>query len=327
METNPASNILTCPSFGVGDSEHWLPHLEDEGWVVVRGVLPPSEVAATLSLFWDWAEGLNSGIVRNDASTWRDANWPGTHSVGFFSTHGGAHSAAAWHARSHPSICDVFARIWKTEDLLTSMDTFIGWRPWWKSFEGEDWRPRVERLHVDQSPLRPGFRCVQGMLVLRDVDPSVGGLQFVPRSHTPEVQQQQAERYPRAFADWCQLKPDDPFIGCGRLVEAQAGDLILWDSRLIHGGFVGPGPKSCDAHETSEGGLARHVLTVCMLPRHEASARALEGRRRALAQGLALSHWPSKFEPHGFRDSDGGNIPPCEYVPPALTERQMRLVA
>jgi len=33
-------------------------------------------------------------------------------------------------------------------------------------------------------------------------------------------------------------------LNCAKLIEAQPGDLILWDSRTIHGGLVGtPSPE------------------------------------------------------------------------------------
>ena len=45
------------------------------------------------------------------------------------------------------------------------------------------------------------------------------------------------------------------------VVEAKAGDLILWDSRVIHGSKVGP------AVLEAGGGLARCTGLVCMTPR------------------------------------------------------------
>jgi hypothetical protein len=105
---------------------------------------------------------------------------------------GGGQSKAAWFVRSLPCVKGVFERIWDTDSLLTSMDTFICWRPWWrkpKSLIDESWKPIVERLHCDQSPVRkPGFHCVQGMAPLLRVDEFSGGLQVgdkiqVPLSH------------------------------------------------------------------------------------------------------------------------------------------------
>jgi hypothetical protein len=74
-----------------------------------------------------------------------------------------------------------------------------------------------------------------------------GGLQLVPRTHTDSVQQHLRHSYPHLYSDpddWCELAPGDPFLGKGILPIAGRGDLILWDSRLIHGGRVGTGPDA-----------------------------------------------------------------------------------
>lgn len=39
-------------------------------------------------------------------------------------------------------------------------------------------------------------------------------------------------------SDWVELSSKDPLIGTGKLVECDAGDLILWDSRTVHGGKI-----------------------------------------------------------------------------------------
>jgi hypothetical protein len=75
-----------------------------------------------------------------------------------------------------------FKEIWKTDEepdpaLLTSMDTFICWRPWDSSHRPENargkiesWRPNVERLHLDQNvKFKRGLKCVQGMIPLYPV--------------------------------------------------------------------------------------------------------------------------------------------------------------
>ena len=49
------------------------------------------------------------------------------------------------------------------------------------------------------------------------------------------------------------------------LVPLEAGDLLLWDSRLVHAGSVGPG------RDLASDQLARASLCVCMGPRARAS--------------------------------------------------------
>ena len=84
---------------------------------------------------------------------------------------------------------------------------------------------------------------MQGMVPLYPVTKQVGGLQVVPRSNTDENQEYLANAYKRiAGSDFLELPHKDKFIGTGRLLLCEPGSLILWDSRTIHGGYVGKGP-------------------------------------------------------------------------------------
>jgi len=233
---------------------------------------------------------------------------------------------AAWYLRGLPPVRKIFERIYETEELLTSMDTFIMWRPWWLSPDGEDWGPNVERLHCDQNPVyRPGFHCVQGMIPLLPVNQITGGLQIVPDTNTDEGQDYLKTNYPgtRSGNDWCQLRPTDKYIGTGVFLEADPGDMILWDSRTIHGGKVGDGYKPGNAPPIPD--LARLSLTVCMAPKSKASANVLERRRQAVIKGLTLTHWPYEYVPHNMGNTNAHNIK-YTYKPPVLTPEQQKLV-
>ena len=60
--------------------------------------------------------------------------------------------------------------------------------------------------------------------------------------------------------DWLELERNDELIGTGKLLTVDPGCLILWDSRTIHGGYVGVGPLP------EEDRLNRLSMTVCMTP-------------------------------------------------------------
>ena len=40
------------------------------GFVVLKNILSKEEVEKAEEAFWEWLEGLGSGIKRNDPSTW-----------------------------------------------------------------------------------------------------------------------------------------------------------------------------------------------------------------------------------------------------------------
>ena len=124
--------------------------------------------------------------------------------MGFFATYGGCHTKASWFLRCHPRVREAFSIIWNTKDLITSFDTFIGWKPWWMN---SSWTPSVENLHVDQNPsFKKGLKCVQGMIPLKRVrNNEVGGLMVVPNTNNDKTQKKLTERYPSSAvfpSDW-----------------------------------------------------------------------------------------------------------------------------
>ena len=98
------------------------------------------------------------------------------------------------------------------------------------------------------------------MIPLYPVTKEVGGLQVVPRSHTDAVQKELAAQYSDNTSAWLQLEPDDQRLTTGKLLLAEPGSLILWDSRVVHGGYVGHGPLPADDR------LLRLSMTVAMVP-------------------------------------------------------------
>merc|ERR1719262_861487 len=116
------------------------------------------------------------------------------------------------------------------------------------------------------------------------------------------MQEQLRRTFPAWRGDWCMLPNDSEHGRNAKLVVANPGDLILWDSRVLHGGHVGRGIQGSTR-------WPRLSFTVCMLPKEGVDTEVLEGRREAVSQGLCLTHWPNKFEPHGFEDSDAGALP------------------
>ena len=81
------------------------------------------------------------------------------------------------------------------------------------------------------------------MVPFLDVTKDIGGLQLVPRSHTEEIQEEirQETSQQNISRDFVNVS-DEKYRPGAVVVEAKAGDLILWDSRLIHGGRTGLGP-------------------------------------------------------------------------------------
>lgn len=132
---------------------------------------------------------------------------------------------------------DAFAKLWGTDELLVS-------------FDGANLTlPSPDRAllpawpHVDQSPLRRGLQCVQGILNLAPNGPEDGGLVVLKGSSALNEQffQQHGVEGGGSWgpADWFGFSDENLawFMsrGCQVLkVCAEPGDLVLWDSRTVH---------------------------------------------------------------------------------------------
>jgi len=154
------------------------------------------------------------------------------------------------------------------------------------------------------------------------VTPQSGGLQVVPDTNNDATQTYLQQQYPNSAAsgDWLQLHPRDRFIGKGVLLKAEPGDMILWDSRTLHGGLVGTGENLPNDY------FARLSLTVCMAPSTKAKDSIIKNRKLAVEKGWALTHWPYEFRKSGMGNSDARNIKNFTYKMPNLTPEQMKLV-
>ena len=74
------------------------------------------------------------------------------------------------------------------------------------------------------------------------------------------------------------------------MVKCDAGDLILWDSRTIHGGKVGSGLKI----DTEE--LARLSFTVCYTKKENLTPDLKQNRIKAFENQISTTHWPAECE-------------------------------
>ena len=114
--------------------------------------------------------------------------------------------------------------------------------------------------------------------------------------------------------DFCMLDHDPKVSAAGAwvLLLAEPGDLILWDSRTVHGGVVGEGcrpppqqPDHNNANTSEErdnaarqawrrwkADYARMSVTVAMTERSRASAETLRIRRAGFEAGVSFNHTP-----------------------------------
>ena len=164
-------------------SEESSRYLDEFGYVVIKNALTAEEAKKTIDLLWDYLEELGTGIDRTNPKTWGDDRWPTCAHGAILPSYGIGHSEAQWFVRGVPNVKKAFAKIWETEELLTSFDGVSLWRPWninpnWKTESGQSW------FHIDQHPIsKPGKHCVQGLVNLLPTSERIGGNVVIPKSH------------------------------------------------------------------------------------------------------------------------------------------------
>jgi hypothetical protein len=266
-------------------SSHWLQSFHDNGFAVVPGVLSESKAAQYQKAAFEWLKSFdNPALDLSKPETWTEANLPVVSGINTFNLYGVAHERFMWDIRLEKSIIDVFAQLWQTEELLVSFDALnitLPGRP--------DHNAREPWPHVDQSPFRTGRQCVQGIVSLSQSGPKDGGLtvysgthnaiqQFF-EEHTDNTQWERKDFYKFSTEQisWFESHGYQP-----HKVVAGPGDLIIWDSRLIHWG----------AEPEAESDTIRTATYVSYAPAALATPEVLKKKKEAFDKWSATTHWP-----------------------------------
>ena len=80
--------------------------LEEKGCAVVPDVVSSGECEQYVNSAWAWLENLDTGIKRNDLTTWGDDRWPPSFR-GIINTLEISHQDFVWRVRQHPRILQV----------------------------------------------------------------------------------------------------------------------------------------------------------------------------------------------------------------------------
>lgn len=266
-------------------STDWYQQFLDQGYAVIPSVITKEKAKEYQTAAFDWLKSFdNLELNLSNPSTWTPENLPFLSEINTFNHYGVVHERFMWDIRLEPSIRAVFSRIWNTDELLVSFDALNITLP-----RRPGHVPRPKWPHVDQSPYREGLQCVQGIVNLSSSGPDDGGLTVYPgthkvtgeffRNHTDRSQWTRKDfyRYTSTEIAWFEKKGYRE-----HKVAAGPGDLIIWDSRLVHFG--------AEQKETST--VIRTAVYVSYAPRSFATREALEVKKQAFEQWLATTHWP-----------------------------------
>ena len=153
--------------------------------------------------------------------------------------------------------------------------------------------------HVDQNPIRKPDRCsVQGFLALTDQNEMTGGLVVYPRTH---LRFDELKSVARSTSDFVAVPGDHPVMDGGRafgvLGQCQAGDFIVWDSRLIHCNT--PSCVESAPARKAPVDLLRVVAYVSMSPATFVLDQSLDQfrkrRKQMIEENATLNHWSTEL--------------------------------
>jgi ectoine hydroxylase-related dioxygenase (phytanoyl-CoA dioxygenase family) len=287
--------VLSANAVDRWNEKQWRRQLDDNGYVVIKQVISPSEIDVLIDTFYDDLAKLQTGIDRNDINTFINRHWFGIFSVGIAKNPatGLGMGRFQWTVRS--KVAAFFRVLLDEDDIITSFDGLGAFRnhhlPALRNT-----KTKPPWIHVDQGLQNgTGHTCYQGMVNFLPADLTTGGLVVAPGSHQHFKRVIGTSQKPQGNYQPLDVTNDviqEVIAECGgmQMVAAGPGDLILWDSRLIHSNSPSVTPSS------SLSPLLRIVSYVCFMPRPDITTQVgwetAAFRQQAVEVGALCNHWP-----------------------------------
>jgi hypothetical protein len=200
-----------------------------------------------------------------------------------------------WQTRCRKEVQEPFKKIFKTDRLVCSFDG-IGYVP------AEGKRRDSFWMHTDQAPNSSGFKSVQGIVAL--TSNSINTFKCLPGSHLLHGKyfaSKGVSDKSKLGKNWHRLESDTDFeIHTGVAIEPksvplEAGDLLIFDSRLFHQNAQG-------------GNEERLVQYVTFLPKEGRDLKQKEKRVKYFNDRRTTSHWPYPLNVNGTQPQTYGNL-------------------
>ncbi|KAH7024815.1 phytanoyl-CoA dioxygenase [Microdochium trichocladiopsis] len=324
----PAESNFTIPSpfpnLVSTDYPDFRAELAENGFAIIKGAIPRERAVGYQEKAYEWIKSFPGDLDMNDPETWVEKNLPMTNSIKAYAYYCVSHEKFFWDARQELGVLGAFAKLWGTDELLVSFDAMNLTFPNRKDVPR---RPTWE--HIDQSPMRRGVHCVQGLMALSPSGPEDGGLVVFPGSHklNEEFFDTQTTReswlpmkdvhvFSREQLDWFAARGVHPHKVC-----LEVGDMVMWDSRTIHYG----------SEPTEKSSQIRTALYATYVPASLASADQLELKRQAFESYSSTTHWPHQYivaRPNVVYLPDGSRDPRNRDGPlerPEMTDKLLKL--
>lgn len=256
-----------------------LEDLKVKGYIVVKEVLTPEECDTAIGQYREWL------------SQFHDGEWPFSVNS-LIQRYNAGNMHASWFVRLKTK--KVFAQIWKTDKLLSSIDAIAIGRPPEEGQEDFD-RPDNHWLHLDQGASRVGLHAYQGAVYLEAADEDDWTLHALEGSHAyfDEFYEQNEKAFAKSMLyNFYELSDEDieqyERKGCRlKRVPVPKGGMVIWDSRLVHAN-ISPVKGRKNA------GRWRFCVFVSMTPAIWASEEDMKKKREAYEHACMTKHWSSQ---------------------------------
>jgi len=286
--------------FDKSNTEGWLSHLDDRGFVMIKNVLTPSELEKSKSQFIaDWKK-VCPQFSFSDPSTWTINNTPIMWSKGMCVFSGLPQSNFMWNLRTNDDIQNIYKKIYQTDSLVTSLDGLSVFLD--NTHKSKSW------LHIDQNP-KNDIYSIQGSFNLLPVKSNKdAGFIIVSDSHKtyrPIVSHKN---------DWIVCEDQTDQSAKAKKLIIPENCLTLWNSRLIHANEAIKMSKTefqnriSQTHQDQSNPLSlfnRVTAYITYQPKTMRSSEIIEKRIECYKNGQGTSHWANKCEvkryPFGFQ--------------------------
>lgn len=253
--------------------------LKVKGYTVVTDVLTVEECDQTVDQYKEWL------------SQFKDGEWPfSVNSLIQRYNVGNMHPT--WFVRLKSK--KVFAQVWKTDKLLSSVDAIAIGRPPESSDEqfsmpGDHW------LHLDQNPSRDGLHAYQGAVYLERADEDDWTLHVLESSHLHFKDfyetNSRASMKSEINLYYSFLDEEVKYMknkGCElKRVPVPKGGMVLWDSRLVHA-------NANPLKGRKNPGRWRYCVFVSMTPAIWATKEDMKKKKEAYNNAWMTTHWSSQ---------------------------------
>ncbi|KAI7355425.1 hypothetical protein KC354_g10790 [Hortaea werneckii] len=299
----------------------WRDDLVRDGYAVIKSAVPRERADSYADAMYSWLEGFNLGFKRDDPTSIHKDKLPWIDQKGMCLQYAVTHEDFAWAIRSEPGVVEAFEKVYDDKDLIVSFDAINFGFPNRKDLpENKPWP------HQDQDPLKPGFRCLQGLVNMLPNGPDDGGLIVCRGGHmlSEEFHREfiNEERIPAWTPEWFGFTDAGmkwlEGKGCQwEKVCAEPGDLLVWDSRTPHYNL------------SSKTQQPRFCVYTCFMPVSDASQDDLMRKRDAFERWVGTTHWPNaRHTGSNVGKRDGEDDPHNRFEPvnkPSLDERAFKL--